>query len=163
MATIQVDGEVEEALARRASKEGLSIFSPSTPNRVLRIVLGLEKPQTESSSQPPQELKDLSTFSKSANGGQGTYTASRTHQRIGPRLLREHSLSAAKGYFSKTGIPYQKPNDFPAVFFDPNGYFVVDDEASMASNQHINVGRQVSIPKGIASLEGYQVCSHLHS
>ena len=94
---------------------------------------------------------------------QSPHMPSRTHQRIGPRLLREHGLQCAKGYFSKTGIPFQKPDRFPAAFFDNQGYIIVDDEASMRSNPYINVGKQVSIPKGVHSIPSYVKCEHNHS
>ena len=86
----------------------------------------------------------------------------RTHFRIGARLLREHDLSARKGYFSKDGVPYQKPEQFPAVLFDPKGYLIVNDDDSMRRNPYINVGKQVSVPRGIYSVPGYVACGHEH-
>ena len=56
-------------------------------------------------------------------------------------------LELGRRRFHKTGIPFQKPDRFPAAFFDNQGYVIVDDEASMRSNPYINVGKQVSIPK----------------
>ena len=87
----------------------------------------------------------------------------RAHQRIGPRLLREHGLDCERGYFHKDGIAYQNPYGFPAVFFDPNGYLIVRDEASMRNNPYINVGKQVSIPRGVHSVPRYVECQHTHS
>ena len=56
----------------------------------------------------------------------------------------------------------RNPYSFPAVFFDPDGYFVVDNETSMHSNPYINVGKQISIPRGIYSIPGYVRCPHKH-
>ena len=94
---------------------------------------------------------------------QGPRSLGRTHQRIGSRLLREHGLNCAKGYFSKTGVPYHKPDNFPAALFDTNGFFIINDEDSMLSNPYINVGKQVSIPRGIDSIPGYTKCPHEHA
>ena len=98
--------------------------------------------------------------SRSRQNGAGTSV--RTHQRIGQKLLREHGLPAQKGYFSKTGIPYQRPSEFPIVLFDPDGYLMVNDLSSLANNPYINVGKQVSIPNGIGSIPGYVTCGHVH-
>ena len=163
MATsIQIDDEVQLALARRAAANGLDIFSPSTPNLVLRIEFGLDQ-SIPSYSIRPLASSIHSTLPDTPENVGASPTTGRSHQRIGPRLLREHGLDCEKGYFSKTGIPYQKPNNFPAVFFDINGYFIVDDEAAMQNNPQINVGKQVSIPRGISSVLGYVRCQHTHS
>ena len=86
----------------------------------------------------------------------------RTHQRIGSRLLREHGLACRKGYFSKDGVPYQKPVEFPVALFDPNGYLILRNETAMRASPYINVGKQVSVPGGISSVPGYHTCGHKH-
>ena len=161
LASIQVDDEVEQALAKRAAEEGLPLFSPGTPNRILRIELGLD--QSGSSGTVPSPRKNGRPTLDSTPEEEPRASNGRTHQRIGPRLLREHGLTAAKGYYSKNGKPYQKPDSFPAVFFDTNGYFIVDDEESMRNNPYINVGKQISIPGGVYSVPGYTKCPHEHS
>ena len=149
--TISVDDEVLHALTARAIEEGL-VFS--TPNEVLRRVLKLDEPQ-RSETVRIQETSDVLYRPHSETG--------RTHQRIGPRLLREHDgLTAQKGYYSKTGVPYQRPDRFPSVFFDPGGYLFVRDENWMKDNPYINVGKQISIPGGIKSVPGYHPCLHSH-
>ena len=98
-------------------------------------------------------------------------TSGRIHQRIGSRLLREHQTlpmtdhrlgACAKGYFSANSTPYQKPDSFPAVLFDPDGYFIITDEPSMGSNPYISVGKRISIPDGVHSIPGYRRCGHEH-
>ena len=163
MASIQIDHEVQLALAKRAAEKGLDLFSPSTPNRVLRIEFGLDHISPSDPARPPTNSVHRISSGTPENIGPGQQATSRSHQRIGPRLLREHGLNCEKGYFSKTGIPYQKPDIFPAVFFDPSGYLIVSDEASMRSSPYINVGKQVSIPSGISSLRDYVECKHQHS
>ena len=161
--SIQVDSEVERALAKRATEEGLALFSPGTPNLVLRIMLGLDQSGAPGPTPSPQTLDHSPSPNSLDNAVRAPQVSGRTHQRIGPRLLRDHDLNCAKGYFSKNGIPYQKPDSFPAVLFDINGFFIVDDEESMQNNPYINVGKQISIPKGIYSIPGYTKCQHEHS
>ena len=161
--TIQIGDETVGALARRAVEEGLDPFSPNTPNLVLRIVLGLEESRAAGHIRSPEELDDSVLSNSHSNGIGRSQVSRRTHKRIGPRLLREHGLTAAKGYFSKYGIPYQKPDRFPAVFFDTNGYLIVDSEQSMYSNPEINVGKQINFPGGVSSAKGYIECSHEHT
>ena len=159
--TIQVEDEVQRALAGLALKEGMELS--------LRIVLGADEQPTPTPKpeRPPaiREPKEHPQVESALDWLERTRPQihSRTHQRIGPRLLREHSLNCEKGYYSKTGVPYQKPDSFPAVFFDPDGYFIVMDEPSMRSNPYINVGKQISIPKGLNSIPGYIKCAHVHS
>ena len=160
MPTIQIDEEVQLALANLAVREGLDIFSSDTPNLVLRIELGVGRTAHSPTAPTPQEPEDTpmpATASRTR-----PQTQLRVHQRIGPRLLREHGLDCERGYFHKDGIAYQNPYGFPAVFFDPGGYLIVKDEASMRNNPYINVGRQISIPRGVYSIPGYVRCSHEH-
>ena len=162
-ASIRVDDEVERALAQRASEEGLALFSPDTPNLVLRILLGLDHSRSPSVVRSLRSPDNSALSNKLGAPIQDSRTIGRTHQRIGSRLLREHDLNCAKGYFSKTGIPYQKPDNFPVVLFDTNGYVIISDDESMRSNPYINVGKQVSIPNGIDSIPGYTKCQHEHA
>ncbi len=86
----------------------------------------------------------------------------RTRQRIGSTLLREHGLACRKGYYSKDGVPYQRPVEFPVALFDPGGYLIFPNETAMRSNPDINVGKQVSVPRGISKVPGYHACGHTH-
>ena len=163
--TIQIDAEVQQELAIRASKDGINLFSPDTPNRVLRIIFEIDQPPTQPALQPepgswPEQLPVPSNSSSSTSTNPPRSEQSR--KRFGSRLLREHGLSCKISYFSKTGKPYEKPDVFPAVFFDPNGYFIVRDEHSMHTNPYINVGAKVSIPGGISKIPGYVKCEHIH-
>ena len=163
MTTIQIDDDVQRVLADKAIDGGLDLFSPATPNLVLRTVLGLDQSPNRDWTPGPPKNEGAISHDSTTSVDTGSHAPSRTHQRIGPRLLREHGLPCAKGYFSKTGIPFQRPDRFPAAFFDNQGYVIVDDEASMRNNPYINVGKQVSIPKGVHSVPGYIKCGHNHS
>ena len=161
--TIEIDTEVQQELAMRASKDGINLFSPDTPNRVLRIILEIDQPPTQTAPQPePGPEKPPVPSNSSSSTSTNPPRSEQAHKRYGSRLLREHRLSCLKGYYSDTGKPYQKPTGFPVVFFDPNGYLVVRDEHSLRSNPYINVGAQVSIPGGISKIPGYVKCGHLH-
>ena len=161
MPTIQIDDEVQIALVNLAVRKGMDVFSPKTPNLVLRIELGVG--HTTNSSITPAPLESEATPIPATVNGTRPQGELRTHQKIGPRLLREHGLDCKRGYFHKDGIAYQKPYGYPVVFFGPDGYLIVKDEASMRSNPYINVGKQVSIPRGIYSVPGYVRCQHVHS
>ena len=159
MYEIQIDAEVMRVLEETAIKE----WRPFAPhNEILRILLGLDRSTVPDvapvSLEPDSSIPEEETVEANTDP-QGTV---RTHQRIGPRLLREHRLTAEKGYFSKTGVAYAKPSRFPGVLFDPDGYLMVKDEPSMRESPYINVGKAVSIPGGISSVPGYVTCGHTH-
>ena len=158
---IEIDTEVQQELAMRASKEGINLFSPDTPNRVLRIVLEIDQPPTHTAPGPGPEKPPVPSNSFSSTSTNPP-RSEQSRKRFGSRLLREHGLSCKKSYFSKTGKHYEKPDVFPAVLFDPNGFFIVRDEHSMRTNSYINVGVKVSIPGGISGIPGYVKCEHVH-
>ena len=161
---IQIDAEVKRKLEEKAYELGL-VFS--TPNEVLRNVLNLDKAAVSKvvsttpnpvSVYPLKTATDIRTESRSAPA---------RRQKIGSRLLREHPhIQAQRGYYSKFlpagNTPYQFPTAFPAVFFDPEGYFIVMSENSLRANPHIRVGKQVNVLNGISSLTSYIRCGHTH-
>ncbi len=159
---INIDPEVQQALANRAIKAGLDVFSPGTPNQILRDVFGLDDvPIPGAVLRTPNQDSPPSPNAR-VNIVESPTSANNPHLRIGPMLLRDHGLDCKKGYFSKNGVPYQKPDRFPAALFDPNGYLIVEDEDSMFRNPNIHVGKQLSIPSGIKSIPGYVQCPHTH-
>ena len=181
MPAIKIDDDVQRALAEKAIEAKLDLFSPDTPNLVLRFLLGLNEqreggpvPNSLEGSPGPSVASSILGAGAAAGaalaGGPVTAAAAGavlagtalSRLRIGSRLLREHVLACAKGYFSKTGVPYQKPNGFPAAFFDKDGYCIFENEESMLSTPGVHVGKQVSIPKGLKSLPGYVPCEHTH-
>ena len=180
MPVIEIDEEVERALAGIAMEANLSLFSTETPNQVLRSLLSLNVEGEGGSAPNPSadRLRAISASSAAAAGAAltavagvpataaaaGAVAAGRalSRMRIGSRLLREHGLDCAKGYFSKIGVPYQKPGEFPAALFDRGGYKIFHDEESLLSTPGVNVGKQVSIPRGLKSLPDYVPCEHTH-
>ena len=180
MPAIEIDDDVQRALAEIAIEVRLDLFSSDTPNLVLRSLLGLnEKGEGGPAPNPPGggpgTLSASSVLVAGAAlsavvGGPATAAAAGavlagkalSRMRIGSRLLREHGLACAKGYFSKTGVPYQKPSEFPAAFFDKDGYCIFRNEETMLSTPGVHVGKQVSIPRGLRSLPDYVPCEHTH-
>ena len=159
MHEIRIDDDILKILVDTAVGERRPF---ATHNEILRILLGLDHPSDSdmaSASTTPDKSDPYREPLSTIPDSQGS---TRTHQRIGPRLLREHGLTAKKGYFSKTGVPYSRPDVLPAVLFDPDGYLMVNDESSMVNSPHINVGKRVSIPGGISSVPGYVTCGHTH-
>lgn len=143
-------------------KSGLEELMGAKVNEIVYYVIE-GKPFLEVNRKP-------STPQRAVSGVMTPQTSFR-HQRIGPKLLREHQtlpvtdhrlLSCVKGYFSAIGIPYQRPESFPAALFDPDGYFIIADEPSMRSNPYINVGKQINIPGGVHLIPGYRRCGHEH-
>ena len=57
-ATIQIDDEVQATLANLAIERGLDVFSPDTPNIILRGELGVEKATRLSPLPTPHETEN---------------------------------------------------------------------------------------------------------
>lgn len=163
--TIRIDDEVKRELENRANEYGLGVFSD--PNDVLRIVFGLDSPPASKMKQASSDPIDPSQVDVFSDPSPTPRYSGSTRQKIGSKLLREHPhINARRGYFSKYlpagNTPYQYPSEFPAVFFDPEGYFVVDSEESMRSSSYFRVGKQINVLGGISSIPGYIHCGHWH-
>ena len=162
--TIQIDAEVRRELEKKAYELGL-VFG--TPNEVLRIVFDLDQSTLSNTTQTtPKQIVPYS-LDNPTDVNTGSLPTPSRRQKIGSKLLREHPLiHARKGYFSKFlpagNTPYQKPTEFPAVLFDPEGYFVIDSEESMLNSSNIRVGKQINVLGGINSIPGYVHCGHRH-
>ena len=159
MHEIRIDDDVMKRLEDTAIRARRPF---ATHNDIIRILLGMDQSPGLDTVPVSPAPDNLSSGEEPASIMADSTDTMRTHQRIGPRLLREHGLAAKKGYFSKNGIPYARPDSFPAILFDPDGYVIVNDESSMRNNPYINVGKRVSIPGGISSIPGYVTCGHTH-
>ena len=143
MPVIRIDTQVEAELKRLAVDYGL-IFG--TPNQVLRQHFGLHE-QTEDSR------------------GEVAMTSAvrdRGRRLSGRRLARQHGLQAAQSYAHVGGTWYTIPTEFPAVFFDQEGYIVFRTTAEFDVCSELNVGQTVNVHLGIASIPGYVRCGHSH-
>ena len=168
MTAIQIDDEVKIELEKRAYENGFSVFS--SPNDILRLILKLDSGTSSRTSQAThQQPGNPPTMVVPRNANTPLPSSGGTRKKIGAKLLREHPhVHARKGYFSKYlpagNTPYQRPkrDEFPAVLFDPEGYFVVESEEFMLNSPYIRVGKQINVLGGISSIPGYVRCGHTH-
>ena len=142
MPVIRIDAEVEVELKRLAVDYGL-VFG--TPNQVLRQHLGLGE-TTESG-------EEAALTSEERGGGR---------RLNGRRLARQHELEVAQSYAHVGGTWYTIPTEFPAVFFDEEGYIAFRTKADFDACSELNVGQTVNVHRGIASIPGYVRCGHSH-
>ncbi len=72
------------------------------------------------------------------------------------RLNEAWSVGAAQGRYSHDGHWYATLARFPAALFDSRGYVVFATEEEYVSSPHLNIGKQISVPKpGISAIRGY--------
>ena len=149
MPTIRVDDDVMRSLEQRAIDLHL-VFG--TPNQVLRIVLGIDNDKSVPLAGQPQN----------AHAGQ----LGQRHSGTGPMLLSEHKANGQidagvrRGHYHKDGHWYEIPKEFPAVFFDTEGYLIIHSRSELNDNSRIAVGVQVNIRGSIRELNGYVRCTH---
>ena len=141
MQSIRVDDEVMDYIERKARARGLVFV---TPNDALRAIF------------------ELATETQSPTGKKP-----RRRSATGSVLLREHQNNrnmkgAKKAYYQREGISFSKPSDYPAVFFDPNGYVVIKSEKEL-ENPAFSVTTGVYVADGISTLTNYKECGHLHT
>ena len=145
MQSIRIDNDVMNEIEKRAMTLGLGMFN-TTPNSALRAIFELGDDESVSSVKSPRR--------RSASA------------RV---LLREHqsirAIKTAKGaYYQREGRSFSKPRDeqYPVVFFDPNGYVVIKSAADLKGPE-FSVSKAVYVPDGISSLKNYKECGHLHT
>lgn len=72
------------------------------------------------------------------------------------RLNEAWGVGAAQVRYSDDGHWYATLAQFPAALFDANGYVLFETEDEYRASPHINVGKQISVPKpGISAIPGY--------
>ena len=144
MPVIRIDTEVERELERLAVGYG---FVFGTPNQVLRRHFGLEGRTNESGGEE-------SMVNPQSDGVRKLH---------GRRLARQHGLQVAKSYAHVGGTWYTVPTEFPAAFFDNDGYIVFPTEVEFAARSELSVLETVNVHQGIAAMPGYVHCEHSHS
>lgn len=70
-------------------------------------------------------------------------------------LSKNWQVEAKQAYFHSEGKQYQLLKEFPGAFFDAEGYILFQTEADFLQNPHMEIGQDVNIPGGIASIPGY--------
>jgi hypothetical protein len=72
------------------------------------------------------------------------------------RLNEAWGVGAVQVRYSDDGHWYATLSRFPAALFDANGYILFATEEEYRTSPHINVGKQISVPKpGISAIPGY--------
>jgi len=72
------------------------------------------------------------------------------------RLNETWGVGAAQVRYSDDGHWYATLARFPAALFDAHGYVLFATEQEYRSSPHINIGKQISVPKpGISAIPGY--------
>ena len=160
MHKIEIDDAVMLELQNRAVQGNL-VF---VPNRVLRVVLGIDGPNSETTgSMSVSTTPDAEKPRPPSPSGQLPTRARLT----GRTLLKGHKdvPQHMRPYSDRGGTFYQFPVDFPVVLFDRGGYVIIPDADYMENNERIRVYQntgKVVFPEGIKSLPGYIRCTHKH-
>ena len=72
------------------------------------------------------------------------------------RLNEAWGVGAAQVRYSDDGHWYATLARFPAALFDAHGYVLFATEAEYRTSPHLNIGKQISVPKpGISAIPGY--------
>src|ERR1035437_4352371 len=71
-------------------------------------------------------------------------------------------VGAAQVRYSNDGHWYATLARFPAALFDAHGYVFFSTEAEYQNSPHLNIGKQISVPKpGISAIPGYVLVADL--
>lgn len=74
---------------------------------------------------------------------------------IGKRLNEEWGVYAKHALYRENGTWYHNLKRFPGALFDAQGYIVFPTELDYRECKHLQIGKQLSIPHGIAKIPGY--------
>src|SRR5437016_6243486 len=73
----------------------------------------------------------------------------------GTELNELWGVGAAHALYIHDGHWYHRLRRFPAALFDRNGYVRFETEAEYLNSPHLQINKQISVPKRIASIPGY--------
>ncbi len=83
-------------------------------------------------------------------------TKAALHRDEALRLKKKWGVDAVQVRYRETGDWYALLKQFPAALFDLNGYvFFPTEQALQAQAEYIQIGKQISVPKGISAVPGY--------
>ena len=164
MPTIQIDNDVMKVLEKHAIEMGLVFGSP---NAVMRQILGIDDREYSVSEQ--------NSPSDSNTGNAVPLVSPPRRQRrrrrntaSGSVLLRDHIASGKidptikRGLYHLNGRSFAQSHEYPVVFFDPEGYVIVNSEEDIRNAPDIDVGTNVMVRNGIDKMDGYVHCGHSH-
>jgi 5-methylcytosine-specific restriction protein A len=73
----------------------------------------------------------------------------------GRQLNHEWEVGARHALYHHHGRWYHQLSRFPGALFDYNGYVVFRTEEDFRKSPHVNITKDVHVPRGIASIPGY--------
>ncbi len=164
MPTIQIDNDVMKALEKCAIERGLVFGSP---NDVLRQILGIDDIEVFVSEQGWHSDSDTSSAEPLVPSPM-RQRRRRRNTASGSVLLRDHIASGKidpsikRGLYHLNGRNFAQSQEYPVVFFDPEGYIIINSEEEIRNAPDIDVGANVMIRNGIDKMDGYVRCGHSH-
>lgn len=116
-----------------------------TPNSVLRRLAGLDNkaPSSQKSTQAGRSAKRLIRMPR------------RDRSNYGRDLNEKWNIGAKHALYHKDGTYYNHLRYFPGALFDRAGYLVFKTEDEYVRSRHLQRGKQLHVPGGIASVPGY--------
>jgi hypothetical protein len=79
----------------------------------------------------------------------------KSEHNIGKRLNKEWGVNANHALYRENGTWYHNLRHFPGALFDVNGYIIFRTEADYLQCEHLQIGKQLSVPHGISTIPGY--------
>jgi 5-methylcytosine-specific restriction protein A len=81
---------------------------------------------------------------------------SNTHSRhTGRTLSKLWGIKVQHALYRENGTWYHHLEHFPGALFDANGYILFQTEDEYRSCKYLQLGKELSVPKGISSIPGY--------
>jgi hypothetical protein len=81
--------------------------------------------------------------------------AASTRSGSGKALNREWNVGAQHALYHHLGTWYHVLEQFPAAFFDKNGYVYFQTREEYESCKELRIGKHVTVPAGISEIRGY--------
>ncbi len=82
-----------------------------------------------------------------------------TPKNISEILRKEFNINVKESHYGVDGTWYEKPKEFPVVFFDLYGYIIISSKHMLRSLT--TVTKYVNIREGIHSLKEYKKFNHI--
>src|SRR5579871_2142363 len=69
-------------------------------------------------------------------------------------------INARHALYRATGDWYHHLTEFPGVLIDENGYILFETQEAYRTCRYLQLGKEVSVPKGISMTPGYVRCTN---
>jgi hypothetical protein len=73
----------------------------------------------------------------------------------GAKLSKRWQLAVRQSHYRETGNWYHNLTEFPGVLWDAEGYVIFVTEKDFIECPSLQIGKELSVPKGIKSIPGY--------